>query len=228
MLEKPAASAGITVKPVMRSVVKPRSVCCRFQRVWKSRPVAISSKVESATSPMTSACVSRFETLRVPSPRDAVCRARCGWVRATSTAGSIEESSVVTVAMAARMRITVQSSVIDSARGMVSAGRRWMPLQQQPRERDAEAAAERREQAALDQHAADEAAARRAQRRADSKLLLPAEAARDHQVGDIRAGDEQHHAQCCDQPEKDRAHLAGDGLEIGNWRAAEKSACSFF
>ena len=53
-------------------------------------------------------------------------------------------------------------------------------------------------------------------RGAHSKLLLPAQAARDHQIGDIRARDQKHHAQSRDQPQKDRTHLPGDRLEIGN------------
>ena len=57
---------------------------------------------------------------------------------------------------------------------------------------DAERAAHRREQQALGQQLANQTPARRAERQPDRDLLLPRRRAREQQVGDVGADDQQH------------------------------------
>ena len=66
------------------------------------------------------------------------------------------------------------------------------------RQREAEDAADQRQQHALDEQLADDAPARRAERHADADLARAVRGAREQQVGDVRARDQQH--------ERDRAH----------------------
>ena len=106
--EKPAASAGIAVKVVRCSVSNPRRDCSRFQSVRKSSPVPTSSNVESATSPATSHPLSFPPVDFDPIPREAACNAAWGFARATSSAGSKDERTVVSAAIAPSTRKTVQ------------------------------------------------------------------------------------------------------------------------
>ena len=55
-------------------------------------------------------------------------------------------------------------------------------------------AGEQREEQALGQELADEAAARRAERQPDRHLVTPGRRARQQQVRDVGAGDQQHQA----------------------------------
>ena len=122
MFENPAASAGIAVKVVTRSVSKPSRACSRFHSVWNSSPVPTSSSVESATSPATSRPLNLPLTVREPSPREALCNAACGCARAASSAGSSDDRAVVTMAMAANTSTIVQWIEIASSRGSVPSG----------------------------------------------------------------------------------------------------------
>ena len=122
MFAKPEASAGMAVKVVTRVTSNPRFTCSRFHRVWNNRPVATNKRAERVTSPATTMPLRRPRTERAPTPRDAPANARCGSDRETSNAGKNAESTVVTVAIAAKTTMTVQRSPIFSARGIVSAG----------------------------------------------------------------------------------------------------------
>ena len=66
-------------------------------------------------------------------------------------------------------------------------------------------AAGEREQHALGQELRDDVAAPRAEREADADLLAPAREAREHEVGDVGAGDQQHRG---DGGEQHRVGLA--------------------
>ena len=61
-------------------------------------------------------------------------------------------------------------------------------------EEQADAAADEAEHHALDQQLTDDAPARGAEGDADGDLARPMRRAREQQVGDVRAGDEQHEA----------------------------------
>ena len=120
--ENPAASAGIAVKVVMRAVSKPSRDCSRFQSVWNSSPVPTNKSVERATSAATSPPLSFPPTEREPTAREAACNAACGFARETISAGSNDDNTVVTMAIAARTSTTVQWMAIASACGMVPFG----------------------------------------------------------------------------------------------------------
>ncbi len=112
----------MAVKVVTCAVSNPSRDCSRFQSVWKSSPVPTRRSVERATSPATKPPLSFLLTEREPVPREAACSAAWGLARATSRAGSRDDSTVVTMAIAASTSTTVQRMAIASARGMVPSG----------------------------------------------------------------------------------------------------------
>ena len=81
-----------------------------------------------------------------------------------------------------------------------------VPTMAMPRPIDA---AGEREQQALDQQLPDDAPARRAHRVAHRHLARPRRRARQQQVGDVGAGDEQHEADRAHQRQEDDADRAG-------------------
>ncbi len=85
---------------------------------------------------------------------------------------------------------------------------RLQQIHQPDREQNAEPAADGREQQALDEEVADDAAARRPERHADPHLRAPHRRARQHQVRDVRARDEQ-----------DREHRRHQDAETADHRA---------
>ena len=80
------------------------------------------------------------------------------------------------------------------------------------RHHDAEQAADRREEDALGQELLQQPAAARAQRRADRELFLTSEGAREQQVGDVGAGDQQDEADGAEQHQQRTADVADDLL----------------
>ena len=75
-------------------------------------------------------------------------------------------------------------------------------------ERQSGDAANRREQQALDQHLPQDACAPGAEREPHAHLPLPPRAARQHQRGDVGAGEQQ------DETEKDHQHRDGRGEDL--------------
>jgi hypothetical protein len=70
------------------------------------------------------------------------------------------------------------------------------------RARDARGAANRRQHDALDEELPQQPAAARADRRSDGDLLLPCCRAREQQIGDVRASDQQHESDRAEQDEQ--------------------------
>ena len=77
-----------------------------------------------------------------------------------------------------------------------------------PRDQHAERAAERRRARALAEQLADQPAARCADRRANGELAASCGGAREHQVGDVSARDQQHEAHGANKPRARRLHVA--------------------
>src|SRR5262249_1370120 len=75
-----------------------------------------------------------------------------------------------------------------------------------------EDAADDREEQALGEHLADEAAAARAERDADRELALPDRRPREEEVRDVGAGDEQHEPNCADEKKERRPGVARQEL----------------
>ena len=119
----------------------------------------------------------------------------------------------MTIEMAKVKTSTVPSSAIASSRGMLpglivrtTCSATWAI--DQPG-----GAAEQAEQHALGQQLADESLPARAERRADRDFLLPAGRAREQQIGDVGARDQQHERHRAEHDEHRDADVADDGLD---------------
>ncbi len=77
-----------------------------------------------------------------------------------------------------------------------------------PRERETEHTTGRREQQALDETLTDDCAAARTERNPDRDFLLPRGAAREQQVRDVGARDQQHHADHAHQHQNGRGEFS--------------------
>ena len=86
-------------------------------------------------------------------------------------------------------------------------------LQRAVRDEQTGGAAEQAEQQALGQQLPDEPLPARAERGADRDFLLTAGRARQQQVRDVRARDQQHERHRSEQHENRQPHVADDGLD---------------
>ena len=90
---------------------------------------------------------------------------------------------------------------------------REQPAMERDRQRETGDAARKRQQHAFRQHLAQQPAALRAERGAQAQLALAHRAARQQQVGDVDAGDQQHEQHRAAEDEQRRADLL-DGLLV--------------
>ena len=116
-------------------------------------------------------------------------------MRAARSAGAIPKTRQVAMAMPAVKSSTRQSVANRQGRGGVGGGER--PDEHAAEnlgEADAERGAARGQQAALRQELTDQRRARRAERQAHGDFVLARGRARQHQVGEVRARDQEHEA----------------------------------
>ena len=91
----------------------------------------------------------------------------------------------------------------------------------QPRDADADGAADHGEQRALGQQLPHQAAAAGAERGAHRQLAIAAQHPRQREVGDIRARDQQHQSGDAEQDQQQLPRPGGEGFAHGNGRGAE-------
>ena len=175
----------------------PGSTRCSRAKLVSSKPAAISSTSDSETS-----ATSRPARRRPPDPidpRPASFSASCTFTPAACNAGSRPIASPVTSVTTSAKPSASGSILISSARGIKSAAegdqRGKRPLRQQ----QARDAAKHGEEHAFGDELAHHVEPRRAEREARRDLPSPAGKAREQQVGDVRARNQQHAAHGAEQ-----------------------------
>ena len=189
--------------------LNPRLTCCSRQKLWTSSAAPTSSTSASANSPTT-----RMLRRRVVRPAALADRAasRITWCRSACDpwiAGASPNRTPVTIDRLAVNASTTPSTPIVEARQA-----RGAQLQQAvhapDRDQQPERAADGREQHAFGEQLRDEARASRAEGPADRHLALPHGRPREQQVGDVRAGDQQHEADGGEQRHERRPDVADE------------------
>ena len=130
---------------------------------------------------------------------------------------------VNTAAMSAMRRRGAQRAPLGrEARGRAVADEELAKRRRNPlRDDDSGAAADRGEHERLDQKLRRESASACADGESHGDLALPAKHARDHQVGDVRAGDEEHDGGDAGHPQHGLRFEAGAGAGCGLERAGD-------
>ena len=134
------------------------------------------------------------------------------------TAGNAPKTRPHRIEAASAKRTARPSSATSSSRGVPSGATASSSRSRPYSDEQAERPAGDRHEAALDQELADETTAPAAERRTDAQLVLPGRAARDEQVRDVDAGDQEETADRAEQDEQRESH-GGDQLRGERRRA---------
>ena len=186
----------------------PVSVPFRFCRLCTNRPAPKSSRKLSATCAATSPLRRKSEP---PEPATAPTVSLSVLQvsgRLARSAGSRPNTMPVR-----SVRPNVKARMRASGDGLTSSGapstgmKAMQALRHHRRQPETDEAAGAGEQQALDEELAHELAARGAERQPHGDLALAHEAARDEQVGDVGAGDEQHQADHAHQHDERRREV---------------------
>ena len=173
----------------------PVSVPRRFCRLRVKSPAPKSSRKLRATCAATSPLRRNSDWLPPAIEPTVSLSVFHGSGRLARSAGSRPKTMPVTsVTVKAKPRIAQVGRRLDQQRAAFGRDEREQRPGEEHRQRDADDAAEEREDQALDQELADQLTARGADREPDRDLPLAQEAAGDEQVGDVAAGDQQHEA----------------------------------
>ena len=108
------------------------------------------------------------------------------------------------------------STAASASRGTLAGPSARRPATPAQRHEHAGAAAEQRQEQALDQQLPHEAPARRAERRPDGDLAPPYRRAREQQVRHVGAGDEEHHGHGAGEGDEERPRIADHEALQGN------------
>ena len=189
----------------------PGSTARSLTKLRSMSPVPTSSTSDSATSATTSVLRSRPRVELVPRVPSLSASFRSG--REPASAGARPKPTPVTSATAMVNASTRPSSATSLARGSASGLMATSASTPHTASKRPSAAPDRRQEQALGQKLADEPRAPGAERRANGHLAVARRRAREHQVGDVGAGDEQHEPDRAEQHEQRDAHVADDVVE---------------
>ena len=199
---------------------KPGDTLCSRTKLRTRRPAPMSSITEMATSATTSRLRRRPRRLpKPPSPwafRPPALSDVLRSTRAARNAGARPNSRPVRIDTPNVKARTVPSSAIASSRGMLPGLIVADHLQRELRDDETRRAAEEPEQQALRQQLSRQSLPARAERGPDGNLLLPAGRAREQQVGDVGARDEEHERHRSQQHQHRQPDVADDGFDERN------------
>ena len=184
------SSSGITLKVTIDSVRSPRSTRAMFARLCVNNAASTSSSIDNAICDVASAKRNRPRFLPPNARALPPCSARTGSVATSFDIGNSANTSVASTAIA-KAAATARGSKLDAAGAQARRLQRVDRSQHAERDGQARDGREAREQQRFDGQERDEPAPRGTERRAHGDLADSRRAAREHQVREIHAADQQ-------------------------------------
>ena len=197
------AAGGVAVVDAQRAATK-----LRASRLAPT--IRMTAKAASTISRMSRRRWARAPRNPLPDDRSALLNASERSTRAPRAAGASPAASAATSVVSAQKTSTERSSATASRRGSLGGAIAGSAPHQPPREHQAERAARDREDRVLGEQLARDPRAAAADRRPDGELALAREAAREQEIGDVRARDDQHQRDGDGQDRQRRPRRSGD------------------